>query len=191
MEYLRLLEAFEPDGAEEAADRRQILDCCRRFPDTVLTRQNALVHLTSSGLVMDPALKKVLLVYHNIYKSWSWTGGHCDGDPDLLAVALREAAEETGLARLRPLTGRILGLDVLPVWGHFKRGQYVSSHLHLSVAFVLVAEEGQPLRQKPDENSGVAWFGAEELPKVCSEPQMLPVYNKLIARARQISPAPV
>ena len=37
------------------------------------------------------------MVYHNIYDSWSWLGGHADGETDLLAVALREVKEETGL----------------------------------------------------------------------------------------------
>ena len=34
------------------------------------------------------------MVYHNIYNSWSWLGGHADGETDLLAVALREVKEE-------------------------------------------------------------------------------------------------
>lgn len=49
------------------------------------------------------------MAYHNIYKSWAWTGGHSDGDSDLLNVALKEAKEETGLENLKVLSDGIFG----------------------------------------------------------------------------------
>ena len=184
MGYLALLEQFQPCCEQEEGDKRVILDYCRTFPQNILTRENEFAHLTSSGLVLNPSLTRVLMVYHNIYHSWSWTGGHCDGDPDFLAVALREAQEETGLARVQPLAGELMGLDILPVPGHVKRGRYVPAHMHLSAAFVLVAPEGQAVREKPDENSGVRWFDTGELSRICEEPEMVPVYEKIIRRAR-------
>jgi ADP-ribose pyrophosphatase YjhB (NUDIX family) len=71
-------------------------------------------------------------------------------------------------------------LDVLPVPAHHKRGKYVGVHLHLSVAYVFEVSETELLRMKPDENSGVSWFPLEELAQRCTEPLMLPVYQKLI-----------
>ena len=67
------------------------------------------------------------MVYHNIYRSWSWTGGHADGEADLLQVALREAAEETGIAALQPLQKEPVSLEILTVDGHEKGGNYVPS----------------------------------------------------------------
>ena len=100
-------------------------------------------------------------------------------------MALREVQEETGLAQVRPLTGELMGLDILPVPGHVKRGRYVPAHMHLSPAFVLIAPEGQAVREKPDENSGVRWFDADGLARICEEPDMVPVYEKIIRRARR------
>ena len=73
------------------------------------------------------------MAYHNIYHSWAWTGGHADGEKDLLSVAIREAKEETGIKTVKPVMEGIFSLEVLTVDGHEKNGSYVPSHLHLNV----------------------------------------------------------
>ena len=143
--YIDDIAAYVPQTEQEAADKELMLDYIRRFPDSILTRENRIAHLTSSGFVVNADCSKVLMAHHNIYKVWAWTGGHADGDADLLAVALREAREETGTAHIRPLSTAIASLDILPVWGHVKRGQWVSSHQHLNVTYLLTAEEGDAL----------------------------------------------
>ncbi len=184
-DYIALLEGYLPRDAREEADRGLMLDCCRRWGEEILTRRALAAHITSSAFVMSPDLEWVLMAWHNIYRSWAWTGGHADGDGDLLAVAQREAEEETGVQGLTPLSEAPLSIEVLTVCQHQKRGQEVSAHLHLNVSFVFLApREGQELAVKPDENSGVAWLPAGELDRWCSEPEMLPVYQRLIARAR-------
>jgi isopentenyldiphosphate isomerase len=80
----------------------------------------------------------------------------------------------------------MLSLDILTVKGHYKRGEYVSAHLHLSAAYVLIAEEDEELTVKPDENSDVAWIAVEEMNKMSNEPEMIPVYQKLYERALEI-----
>lgn len=175
--------AFVAGCEQEEKDRQAMLDYCALFASPLLTRDNPFAHFTASGLILNPQRTKTLMVYHNIYRSWSWTGGHNDGDADFLAVALREAKEETGLAEVRALGTQPLSLDVLPVWGHIKRGAYVAPHMHLSLAYVLLAPEDQPVQSKPDENSGVRWIELSQLAATCGEAQMLPVYEKLIRRA--------
>ena len=93
------------------------------------------------------------MAYHNLYDSWSWLGGHADGDRDLLAVSMREVREESGLTAVRPVSPHIYSLEILTVDGHEKRGAYVSSHLHLNVTYLLEADPAAPVRRKPDENS--------------------------------------
>ena len=125
------------------------------------------------------------MVYHNIYNSWSWTGGHADGEEDLLAVAIREAQEETGLQKLQPVTDGIISLECLTVDGHEKRGEYVPSHLHLNVTYLLRAAD-EALQEKPDENSGVGWFTPDEALADSTEPWMVErVYRKLNQRAKK------
>ena len=99
---------------------------------------------------------------------------------DLLAVALREVREETGVQRLRPVTEDIYSLEVLTVDGHEKHGKYVPSHLHLNLTYLLEAEEDQPLRVCEAENSGVAWFSLADALSASTEPWFVErIYKKL------------
>ncbi|MGL4344338.1 MAG: NUDIX hydrolase [Cellulosilyticaceae bacterium] len=187
MPFKQQIEAYKPSNEQEANDQRIILEYIKNFPETILTRENEIAHLTSSGFIINPTRDKVLMIHHNIYQTWAWTGGHTDGDRDLLAVAIKEAKEETGLKKVSPLTGEIDAIDILPVWGHIKKDKYVSVHLHLNVAYVLIAEEGQELRINEAENSGVKWLPIEELGKYCNEPQIIEIYKKLIKKSKKVN----
>lgn len=193
MILLKQLTAFVPFNEQEARDRELLLGCLRREPE-VLTRKNPLAHFTASAWVVNPAHTRVLMAYHNIYRSWSWLGGHADGESDLLAVALREVREESGIRSARSVSRDIFSVEALTVDGHEKRGAYVSSHLHLNVTYLLEADEEEALSIKPDENSGVRWFTLEESETVPSEPWFCArVYRKLNEKLRAgnlLSPAP-
>lgn len=177
------MEAFVPHCEQERTDRSLAMRMIEEYPHNILTRDNELVHFTSSGFVVNESLDKVLMVHHLIYRTWAWTGGHADGEADMLAVAIREAQEETGITDLRPLTGVMDSFDVLPVYGHEKKGQYVGTHLHLSAAYVLVASDKETIRIKADENDGVRWIARDEMASYSNEPYLIRIYEKLWQRA--------
>lgn len=179
MDYLTAITEFKPGSAQEEADQQTFLRFIHNNPD-VLLRENKIAHLTSSALIFNASQDKLLMIYHNIYQAWSWTGGHADGETDLLQVAIREAKEETGLTRVRALSEEIISLDILPVFGHVKNNQPVSAHLHLSVAYLLQAVEDEALRIKADENCGVRWIAINELANYVTEPHMQVVYDKIL-----------
>ena len=183
------LTRYRPWNEQEAQDRAELL---RRLKsgEALYTRDNAAGHLTASAWVVSPDRRQVLMAYHNLYNSWSWLGGHADGDHDLLAVALREVREESGLTAVRPVSRSIYSVEILTVDGHEKRGVYVSSHLHLNVTYLLEADPSVPVRRKPDENSAVAWFGLEEAVAASSEPWFQErIYQKLNAKLAQFPAA--
>lgn len=184
--YIDKIRAYVPRDGQEAADREMILDYIARFPDTILTRENKIAHITSSGFVVNGDASKVLMAHHNIFRVWAWTGGHADGETDLLSVALREAREETGAVHILPLSTEIASVDILPVWGHVKRGEYVCAHQHLNVSYLLVADEKDPLQNREGENTQVAWLDAERMLEITNEWQMDYVYTKLLDRARSL-----
>ena len=182
MELMDALNRFRPCNEQEEADKNQILSLLSGGQD-LYTRDNPVAHLTASSWVVSPDRKQVLLIYHNLYRSWAWMGGHADGDRDLCRVALRETREESGLQDLTLVSPDIFSLESLTVDGHEKRGKFVSSHLHLNVTYLLEADPRQPIRVKPDENSGVAWFPVEEVAGKVSEPWMMQrIYSKLMKK---------
>lgn len=182
MELLDLLRSFSPWNAQERWDQLQMLHFLESG-ENIFTRENKTAHLTASSWVVSPKRDQVLMVYHNLYDSWSWMGGHADGDRDLCQVALRETREESGLEDLTLVSPEIFSLESLTVDGHEKRGNYISSHLHLNVTYLLEADPSQPIRVKPDENSGVAWFPVEEVAGKVSEPWMMQrIYSKLMEK---------
>lgn len=185
---LEELEQYRPWNEQEERDRTELLRRLRSGED-LYTRDNSAGHLTASAWVVSPDRRRVLMAYHNIYDSWSWLGGHADGDRDLLAVALREVREESGLTAVRPVSRSIYSVEILTVDGHEKRGAYVSSHLHLNVTYLLEADPAAPVRCKPDENSRVGWFGLEEAVAASSEPWFRErVYRKLNEKLAQFPP---
>ena len=155
------------------------------FEDT-LTRQNQYGHFTSSAFILNKERTKILMIYHNIYKSWAWVGGHSDGDNDLLYVAMKEAKEETGIKNVLPISKDIYSLEIINVNGHEKREKYVGSHLHLNVTYLLEADENEEIHIKEDENSGVKWIPINKILEASSESWVRDrVYAKIINKMKK------
>ena len=183
-ELERQLAAYHPCCEQEAVDRDVMLHFLRENTDA-FTRENLVAHFTASSWIVNSSRTHALMAWHNLYRAWSWTGGHADGETDLLSVALRESREESGLVHVRPASEDIFSLEILTVDGHEKRGKYVHSHLHLNITYLLEADEADELRDKPDENSGVNWFSLDEAVAASVEPWMQRrVYEKLNAKLR-------
>ena len=186
MKFVEDIARYEPFNEQEARDRELILDYLAENPGC-FSRADPVAHMTASAWVVNPARDKVLMVYHRIYDSWSWTGGHADGEEDLAAVALREVREETGLRSLRLLSEGIFSLESLTVDGHEKNGAYVSSHLHLNVTYLIEADDEDRLTVCEEENSGVRWFTLDGALRASSEPWFVKrVYAKLNEKLRSL-----
>lgn len=173
---------YYSDIEQEILDKDRILRAYELYGDSLYYRDNDFMHFTSSSMILNQTKDKVLMVYHNIYDSYSWTGGHNDGDRDFLKVALKEAKEETGIEEFKLLKDGIASLEILPVKAHVKRNKYVGTHLHLNVSFLFEADDNLTLHIKEDENSNVKWIPIKELDKYISlkDIEMLPIYRKIL-----------
>ena len=169
---------YKPFNEQEVQDKKVALDYISTFPN-ILTRENEFAHMTASSWIVNRDRTKVLMIYHNIYKSWAWTGGHADGEENMRDVAIREAMEETGIKNVKPIQEGIFSLELLCVNGHVKRGKYVSSHIHINVTYLLEADDSETLAIKEDENSGVRWIAIEDAVEISNEENMREVYTKL------------
>ena len=176
------LKTFTPKNDEEAADYTLLLEAAHR--EEAYNRAWP-AHFTASAWVVNPLRTKTLMIYHNIYQSWSWIGGHADGIHDLSLVAAKELEEETGLSSAKMARSGLLSCETLTVDGHWKRGAYVPSHLHLNATYLFEASEEDALRIAPEENSGVRWLTFDKALTASTEPWMVEhVYRKLIERSK-------
>ena len=169
---------YKPYDEREKEDKEVMLKFIENNGD-VLTRDNKIAHFTASAWITNKEKTKVLMIYHNIYDSWAWVGGHADGDDDLYHVVVKEIKEETGLTNIKPLVNGIYGLNIVTVDNHIKRGKIVNSHLHLDVEYVFEADENDSIRIKEDENSGIKWIDINEVNNYTSEEKMKPIYSSL------------
>ena len=170
---------YRPFDEREAAYKEAFLYFLAAFGDNIWTRSNLTGHLTVSAWVVNPGRNKVLMAFNNIYRSWSWLGGHADGEKDLPAVARREVEEETGVKNLKALGELPFDIDVNIVANHVKHGRQVADHLHYNVTFLFEADESEVLKINQAENSGVKWIKFDDIETECTEACMMDTYKRL------------
>ena len=176
---------YNPYNENEAKDKELILECINTFPD-IFYRTNKIAHMTASAWVTNKNHTKILMAYHNIYKSFSWLGGHCDGNENCLEVAINEVKEESGINNVKAISDKIFSIEALTVDGHIKNGEYVPCHLHLNVTYLLEADDSEELIVKEDENSAVEWFDIDKAVDASNEEWFRNnVYSKLNRKLRE------
>jgi len=145
------------DRPEEASCRQRMLelldtraDCFRRdaFP----------AHFTGSALVVSADGSQVLLHHHRKLDRWLQFGGHCDGEENVLAVARREALEESGIDGLVVASARPFDLDIHEIPAHGNEPE----HFHFDVRYVLIAPETATV-QTSAESKELRWFTYADL----------------------------
>ena len=178
-----VLSSFRPKDGREAAELAAIRELYAREGRRLLFRETGYAHFTASAILLNKGRDRTLMAYHRIYDSWAWTGGHADGEDDPEAVARREAEEETGITGLVRLGEGAASVEILPVWAHTRRGVCVPSHLHLNVSYLFTADDTLPLAVREEENRAVAWLPCDRLSGYVTEPDMMPIYLRLLKRA--------
>lgn len=184
MSLLNKIKNYTSTNEQEQRDKEQMLAFMQANANC-LSRENTVAHFTTSIWTVNKERTKTLMVYHNIYDSWSWIGGHADGMEDLGKVALRELEEETGVENARLISDEIFSIETLTVDGHMKKGAYVPCHLHFNVTYLAEADEAEILVVNEEENQAVKWFTFEDALEASTEPWMVEhVYKKLIEKSR-------
>ena len=134
-DLVTLLDRYRPQGDAEAADIQRVRALTRTAADP--WRRDIPLHVTASALIVHPPTARVLLRWHQRQQAWLQVGGHGDpGESDPLAIALREAQEETGLADVAPWPdAEIRHVVIVDV-----PGQVEPAHEHADLRFILATQ---------------------------------------------------
>lgn len=169
---LALLAAYRSLDEEDAASCRRIADFVRAHPDC-FERSLLVGHVTGSAWIVDPARSRCLLTHHRKLDRWLQLGGHADGQSDVLAVAMREAREESGLRSLRVVDAAVFDCDVH--WIPERKQE--PGHWHHDVRFLLEADPDEPLVVSA-ESKDLAWVSLDEVPRLADDASVL----RMVAR---------
>jgi 8-oxo-dGTP pyrophosphatase MutT (NUDIX family) len=132
-------------------------------------------HLTGSAWVVSPDRKRTLLTHHHKLDKWLQLGGHADGDGDLLSVALREAREESGLTRLRVVSGEVFDVD--RHWIPERKTE--PGHYHHDLRFMIEADPNEPLIIS-NESKDLAWVDINAVTSLNTEESMARMVRKTL-----------
>jgi len=128
-------------------------------------RKNMAGHVTSSFLLLDPTLTKVLMIHHKGFDKWLCPGGHYEGDVTPRKSALRELTEETGFPEelvgyFDPMGYLPLDIDTHEIPARPEKGE--GDHWHHDFLYLGVASALAPLVRQEEEVSGVLWVDIED-----------------------------
>jgi 8-oxo-dGTP pyrophosphatase MutT (NUDIX family) len=161
--------------AHEAAILAHIVRFVTENPNCA-ERSLAAGHLTGSAWVVDATRRRTLLTHHRKLGMWLQLGGHADGDLDVRAVALREAAEESGLSRLRAVSREIFDVD--RHWIPERKDE--AGHWHYDLRFLIEADPEEPLVITA-ESKELAWVELAKIADYTTEESMLRMVRKTAA----------
>lgn len=185
MGFLEFLKNYKACDEVEDEERKAFIQFMEAFGDKAYDRDNLVGHISSSCWVVNKERTKALMIYHNMYKTWAWAGGHADCDKDLLNVALKETNEETSLKNINVVCQDPIDLNVMVVHNHIKRGKFVPRHLHYNSVYLLEADENDSIAIKPDENSGVKWIDFDEVGQYCTNDKTMFYYDRIMKKIKE------
>ena len=180
---LNKLRAHSTVDAHEESMRQQIIKFVEDHTDC-FERSSKIGHITGSAFIVNPRQTHTLLTHHRQLEKWLQLGGHSDGDPDTLNVALREAEEESGLKGIVAVSENIFDVDVHPI--PERKGE--PAHFHYDVRFLFQAEDTAPLIVS-SESKDLAWIPLERITDYTTEESVLRMARKIVPVSLQ-RPAP-
>jgi 8-oxo-dGTP pyrophosphatase MutT (NUDIX family) len=163
---LQALDHYRAQYADEGELIERFTNFVKTYPDC-FERSLDVGHVTGSAWLVNEPGTHVLLTHHRKLNMWIQLGGHADGDADVQRVALTEAREESGLARIEPIGDTIFDVDIhaIPARGADP------AHFHYDVRFAFRAL-GSDAFTVSDESHALAWCAIEQIPELTPEVSM-------------------
>ncbi len=173
----QLLQEYNPQYPEEKVYKEQMLAFIKHYPTNCFDRSLEIGHFTASSWLVNHDNSKALLMHHKKLNDWFQLGGHADGDNDLLAVAIKEAQEESGLLNIVPVTGNIFDIDIHMIPANSKD----KAHYHYDVRFLLQHVSDEPVIQNHESNE-LRWIGKNKSDLPTQSWSVVRMFDKWITR---------
>jgi 8-oxo-dGTP pyrophosphatase MutT (NUDIX family) len=154
---LDLLDKHSPIDENELKMRNETIEFVKTNEDC-FNRELLIGHVTGSAWIVNDARTHVLLTHHRKLNQWFQPGGHCDGEPDVLKVALKEANEETGLKNLNVVDGEVYDVDVHLI----PERKGIPAHYHYDIRFLIEGDMNEQLIIT-EESNDLAWVSLEKI----------------------------
>lgn len=174
---LKKLHSYHPTDLHEIKMKQRIVDFVEANPDC-FKRSLLIGHITASALIVNKTRTHTLMTHHHKLEKWLQLGGHSDGDPNPLNVALREAEEESGLKEIFPVSENIFDVDVHPIPARKTEPE----HFHYDIRFLFDANDSHGLTMTT-ESKDLAWIALNEIERYTTEESILRMVRKLSATA--------
>jgi 8-oxo-dGTP pyrophosphatase MutT (NUDIX family) len=174
-ETILLLERYFPADLQEQKFKKEMLAFMQTH-ENCFERTLEIGHITASSWLLNKEGDKALLTHHAKLNRWFQLGGHCDGDPNVLAVALKEAQEESGIYDIKPLSTAIFDIDIHLIPENKKE----KAHYHYDIRFLL--QVNSDAVQISDESHALAWFGSDPTTLPPVDRSVLRMFNKWIEK---------
>ena len=170
-----LLLKYYPLDAQEKLFKEQILQFIENY-DTCFERSLEIGHITASSWLLNRNGTHALLLHHAKLDRWFQLGGHCDGDPNTLSVAIKEAQEESGIEGIRAVSSEIFDIDVHLIPENSKE----KTHLHYDIRFLLQVNSEEEIRQNK-ESKQLKWVSKDVFDLPTDAPSILRMVKKWIS----------
>ena len=175
----QLLQNYDP-MAEEQVYKNRMLAFLDEHPDA-FERSLQVGHFTASAWLLSADGSQALLMHHAKLNLWVQLGGHADGDTDLLAVAIKEAQEESGIMGIEAISPAIFDIDIHTIPANSKEPE----HEHFDVRFLLrVTSDEAVIPNK--ESKELRWIGKDTAELPTTQRSVVRLFEKWVTQSNLI-----
>lgn len=176
MQLQTLLQHYYPKDGNEQKFKQQMIEFINKYTNTCFERSLEVGHFTGSSWLLNKNKNKALLMHHTKLDKWFQLGGHCDGDPDVLGVSIKESQEESGIVNIEPISNEIFDIDIHLI----PENKYNKAHYHYDVRFLLYVTSDEEIVQNR-ESKELRWIDKDPKNLPTNTPSIIRMFNKWIS----------
>lgn len=171
---LVLLQEYSPTKPEEVQFKNDMIVFVNTY-ENCFERSLEIGHITASAWLLNKDKSHALLMHHSKLNKWFQLGGHCDGIADVLAVALKEAQEESGIENIVPVSKKIFDIDIHLIPANPREKE----HYHYDVRFLLTVVGDEQVVQN-SESKELRWIAQNRSQLPTDSPSVVRMFEKWV-----------